>query len=88
MACQICLFSVEFPNYRGLPGQQQSQFSNASNDVLHSPVPVVTSHHLEGPIQTKQDFVAEVIFGTDQHSEEVVGTLLDGHPQSIEEEQK
>ena len=50
----------------------------AHNDVLHRPVPVVTSHHSEGPIQSKQGFVAE----------EVVGTLLDGNLQSIEEEKK
>ena len=43
---------------------------------------IVTSHRSEGPIQAKQGFVAEVVFGTDQHSEEVVdvGTLLDGNP--------
>ena len=63
-------------NFRSTEVYQDN--SNASNDVLYRPAPVVTSHRSEGPIQSKQGFVAE----------EVVGTLLDGNLQSIEEEKK
>ena len=48
----------------------------ASNDVMQRPV--VISHRPAGPNWSKHGIDAEIVFGTDQHLEEVIGTLLNG----------